>query len=465
MKRWRFAEAAASFTARNALNRLIFHEADLAVALKRLSLALADFEAAGYVERQGIITANLGNTYSQLGLYRRARRLALKADEIYRRIGARANRCNLLTSLADVELAMGHLDIARAFIADALEIAEALGYPLLTTGAIAAEGRIALRAGDAAAGLRNFERAEKLARDSDLAAAEIYALTEGGEARLALGKPRAALAATRRATELHRAHDLAALDGMLPAVTWWRHSQALQANKQPQSAREALEMAYQFMLKGIVSLSDEGLRRNYLNKIAAHREIVGAWLKDARKRRLSPEKRAAHLVGETSLREPFERLVDTGLRLNELRSAAELHEFLIDEATELPGAERVLLVLETPEGLQLAGSLVPPGEDAPALLREITPALLDVRRSRAVSLAYTPDGADELEQRSSIVAPLSRNVRFSAISIATSTARSGGCANPIATCSACWRARPRWRSTMRNGRRGSNRRSGSAPKS
>ena len=94
-------------------------------------------------------------------------------------------------------------------------------------------------------------------------------------------------------------------------------------------------MAYRFLLKGIAGLSDEGLRRNYLNKIEAHREIVHAWLKDARKRRLSAERRAAHLTGDTNLREPFERLVDTGLRLNELRSADELHEFLIDEATEL----------------------------------------------------------------------------------------------------------------------------------
>ncbi len=102
------------------------------------------------------------------------------------------------------------------------------------------------------------------------------------------------------------------------------------------------------MLEGIVSLGDEGLRRNYLNKIEAHREIVRAWIKDARKRRLSPQRRAAHLAGEANLREPFERLVDTGLRLNELRSGEELHEFLIDEATELSGAERVLLVLESP---------------------------------------------------------------------------------------------------------------------
>src|SRR5439155_26204997 len=104
--------------------------------------------------------------------------------------------------------------------------------------------------------------------------------------------------------------------------------------------------------------------------------------------------------------EPFERLVDTGLRLNELRSAAELHEFLIDEATELSGAERVLLVLEAPQGLQLAGSLVPRGEDALELLRDVTPALTEVRRTRAVSLTYGPEGVGELDQRSRVVAPL-----------------------------------------------------------
>ena len=107
-----------------------------------------------------------------------------------------------------------------------------------------------------------------------------------------------------------------------------------------------------------------------------HREIIAAWLKDAHRRRLSTARRTAHLAGEASLREPFERLVDTGLRLNELRSAEELHEFLIDEATELSGAERVLLVLEARRtGCSLAGSLVPRGEDAAALLRDVASAL------------------------------------------------------------------------------------------
>src|SRR5208282_1601304 len=213
------------------------------------------------------------------------------------------------------------------------------GEPLLAALVPSVQGRLALQEGDAAAALRHYERGEQLTRGGEFAAAEISALTGVGESCLALKRARPALAATRRATELHRAHDLAALDGMSPTLLWWTYSRALQANKQAPAARKALETAYQFLRKSIGSLSDEGLRRNYLNKIEAHREIVLAWIKDARKHRLSAARRDAHLRGEANLREPFERLVDTGLRLNELRSATELHEFLIDEATELSGAE------------------------------------------------------------------------------------------------------------------------------
>jgi hypothetical protein len=41
------------YGAGNALNLLIFNEPDFATRLKLLNQALADFEAAGYVERQG----------------------------------------------------------------------------------------------------------------------------------------------------------------------------------------------------------------------------------------------------------------------------------------------------------------------------------------------------------------------------------------------------------------------------
>ncbi len=390
----------------NALNMLVFNNADIAAQIRLSQQALADFEAAGYLDRQGVVTGNLGISYEALGLYRRARRLTHKAREIHGRIGARASLGNVLVSLVDLEIAGGNIESASGLIVELAGMTESLGDPLLNGALTLVQGDLEMLKGNASAALHHFERGERLTRGAEIASSEISALAGIGRACLTLKKARAALAATRRATELHQAFDLATLDGMSATRLWWTHSRALKANKQLAKARSALEMAYQFMLKGIASLSDEGLRRNYLNKIEAHREIVVAWVKDARARRLSAERREAHLAGEANLREPFERLVDTGLRLNELRSANELHEFLIDEATELSGAERVLLVLESPQGMHLAGSLVPPGEDAEALLREIVPSLVEVRRTRAASIAHSPAGASELDQRSSVIAPL-----------------------------------------------------------
>jgi signal transduction histidine kinase/DNA-binding response OmpR family regulator len=200
------------------------------------------------------------------------------------------------------------------------------------------------------------------------------------------------------------------LNGMLPDALWWRHAQALRAQggrRNLQEADEALKRAYGFVLNAVSSLSDEGLRRNALNKIDERREIVQAWLQHTREHGLPREERERHLAGAANLREPFQRLVDTGLRLNELRSATELAEFLVDEATELSGAQRVLLVFEDAKaGLHTAGSLLPHGEDEATLLRAITPWLSEARETRSVRLHHGPDGADPLDQRSCLVAPL-----------------------------------------------------------
>ena len=67
-------------------------------------------------------------------------------------------------------------------------------------------------------------------------------------------------------------------------------------------------MAYDFLLQGIASLRDAGLRRNYLNKVAINREIIQAWVKENARRKLPKEQLYAHLISESNLREPFQRL-------------------------------------------------------------------------------------------------------------------------------------------------------------
>jgi GAF domain-containing protein/DNA-binding response OmpR family regulator len=104
--------------------------------------------------------------------------------------------------------------------------------------------------------------------------------------------------------------------------------------------------------------------------------------------------------------ERVQRLVDTGLRLHALRDSDALYESLVDEAAHISGAQRVLVVLSSADGLSIAGSLVLQGEDARTLLHAVTPWLSEASRTRAVSLRHGPKGADPIDQRSCLIAPL-----------------------------------------------------------
>ena len=70
------------------------------------------------------------------------------------------------------------------------------------------------------------------------------------------------------------------------------------------------------------------------------------------------------------------RVPDTlGLRLLEARSEAELCHLLIEEAAQLLGAQRVLLVLDPGPERRIAGAKLPHGEYDEDLLRAIGPWL------------------------------------------------------------------------------------------
>jgi GAF domain-containing protein/DNA-binding response OmpR family regulator len=104
--------------------------------------------------------------------------------------------------------------------------------------------------------------------------------------------------------------------------------------------------------------------------------------------------------------ELLQRLVDTCLRLHALRDSEALYASVMDAATHFSGAQRLLLVLTGPDGLRIAGSRVPRREDVRTLLHAITPWLSEAGRTRAVSLRHGPEGADPINQRSCLIAPL-----------------------------------------------------------
>ncbi|MBS0339801.1 MAG: GAF domain-containing protein, partial [Proteobacteria bacterium] len=93
-------------------------------------------------------------------------------------------------------------------------------------------------------------------------------------------------------------------------------------------------------------------------------------------------------------------------RMADARSQAQLYRCLMHEAVQLLAPQRLLLVLDAPDGLVAAGQQLPRGERAAELLRAIGPWLDEARQSRLGRLRHGPEGAPLRAQRSCLVAPL-----------------------------------------------------------
>ncbi len=382
---------------------------DVAEKLRAYQQADQLFARAGYVERRAMAQANLANQYVFLGLYRRGCRQMQQLIEVCRRIGANQMLANQLNNSASVLIELGELDRARLALQEFDRLLPGLGEHMRIQGQFS-RGELAIAEGDTRTAARHARSAIKGSSNFATIDQQMAGYTNLAEALLAVGDAQGALRATTRSTKLHRSAGLGFTDTLNAYHHWWNHYRALAANGRADEAWAALQQAYALLLENVRSVRDEGLRRNCLNKVRLNRELVESWLRESAQRGLPEAERIAHLNLESHVGEPFKRLVDTGMRLNELRSARELHDFLIDEVTELTGAQRVLLVLDESAGLRIAGSLLPKGENTPAaaaaLLEGVTPWLMETRRSRAVSLRHDPEGAKPVEQCSRLVAPL-----------------------------------------------------------
>ncbi len=388
----------------NSLNILSFTETDLAEKLRLLNQANDAFLAAGYKERQLACLNNLADAYAALGLERRMHRLRLEQEKFARQAGLQMTLAFALIGLVLGEIRLGHAANARRHTDELLAMLPSLGQSAVAAYIPSLPGQLALLENRFAAAISELSSALAIAHEAGDLSTEIASLIYLGQAYLGAGELAAALQSTMKAADLHRAHKFGTLDDFSAQEVWWRHSQVLAANQQPDEAEKALDRAYQLLLAGIAGMSDEGLRRNYLNKVQVNREIIAARVAWDAKRALPHGERYAHLAGEADLREPFQRLVDTGLRLNELRDAANLQSFLIDEVTELSGAERVLLILDGPEGMGVVESLLPEVYEAAGLLAASADLLEQVRRSRALQME--PALSPESPTPSRIVAPL-----------------------------------------------------------
>ncbi|HEY6132700.1 MAG TPA: GAF domain-containing protein [Rubrivivax sp.] len=380
---------------------------DLALRLTHLKAALAAIVDAGHQPWRAAAHNALGQTYGRLGLWRQARRHLHASLDLTRGFWRPAPRINMLRALAYVEARGGRHDLSQAALDEAARLLAEEPDPVWREQLAWAYARSPLwqgRAGDVA-------RLAALAASPAMAYLVKRVYTDLAQSHLLIGDTPAAVEASEQAVRRLPRHDES--DGIqTSAHVLWTHHRALHAAGRDREAADAMAQAYEGLVRSIATMADEGVRRTHLHAPESHADLLRAWMDHARRRRLAKARYTEHLAGPANLAEPMARLVDTGLRLNALASEAALHEFLMEEVTELLGARRVLWVLApTSAGgsYAVAGAQLPTDETAEALLDAVRPWLDDAAATATSALRHGPplaDGIEPIDQRSCLVAPL-----------------------------------------------------------
>ena len=394
-----------------ALNTLYSSDPDLAQRVRGLNHALRVAREAGHRYQERGVLHNLALTYNLLGLRRRALRLIEQVIAINRAHATTAALLNplsiaisLLSTLNrqhDAERLAAQAEEALAAAAGQLQPFQIDGFRGVIRFRLARWLPPAARLAETRLGLTAYTKHPQLHWALPLTRAMV------ASAELVAGEPAAALASAASAVdELTRHQGRMGGGAESAAHVHWQHACALAACGRGDEAAAASERAYALLVQASAELSDEGLHRSVLHGPTSHAELVAGWVARARAARLPRKRWTAHLRGAARLAESVERMVATGLRLNEPESTTALHEVLIEEVAELLGARRALLVRAAGETLEPVGAQVPEGETAEALFAAVAPWLAEAAVTRAVRLRHGPEGADEIDQRSCLVAPL-----------------------------------------------------------
>ncbi len=405
------------------LNGMLAGASDLARRIAFLEQAMAAFEAVGDRMYQAVALINHSWISMDLGLYRRALETALPALNTARAIDCRYVDIHSSLYLALANLYAGNYAAARESCQEALALAQKVGVPPLVQYGRLIQGNIELYDARPLAALEAYQAAAML--DLKRSPAEHAELLSGqAEAfRLAGSDAEARRHANQALDLIADVIPTAKGEFIVLEEQCWRCYRALEeeGGLSP-SAWRALDLGIKALLSPSVNLSDAGLRRGCLHRVGYRRLLIREWLRHGPSQGVPPAEIAAYAAQvqrPARLDDVFRRLLAVGVRLNAQRDPARLPDEIVDEVSELTGAERIALVLLDEEGgrhpasvllpqalpVTLSGKVEPPPCRAD-FLAEIEPWLEEAAITRQGCIRQL-DPAGSLEaQRSLLVAPM-----------------------------------------------------------
>ncbi|GAB4171025.1 MAG: hypothetical protein Fur005_32720 [Roseiflexaceae bacterium] len=343
----------------DALNQIGHLSSDYAQALQYYEQALAIRRAIGAIASQSRSFNNLGLLYWSLGQYAKARECLEQAVEIGRATGSELNLSYCMESLGRVYLDLGELQAAEQLLREGCQIAQAVGDRGAEAPYWLMLGRVAQAQGNLTTARAHMQRAADMQRTIGIPAEMATSQAWLGLVEQELGNWPTADQLTRDAVAAIDRTGVINSDYPLHEVWWLRYRVLMAApTQQPNQppapeALAALARAHHDMQQAIANLSDETLRRSYLNRVASNREILLAWatwgdpsvvLPPGEPRQAAPPK------------SQLQRVLEISLHMNEIRDPLALPQVIAIQAAELSGAERCLLFRADGDLFELAAA-------------------------------------------------------------------------------------------------------------
>jgi len=151
-----------------------------------------------------------------------------------------------LSNIVHIEIEQGNLDQARKHLTELRSKEKNVGPNSFTQ---VLNGRVALLEDNPKSAIRHINKAIRISRDLGQTT-EIGERALLGEAYLANDNPTAALKATTRAVKELRKMNFPFIDDHPHQNIWWRHVQALRANKKNKEADALVNEAIDEAMKG-----------------------------------------------------------------------------------------------------------------------------------------------------------------------------------------------------------------------
>lgn len=317
--------------------------------------ALALAQSVGDRGNMTMVLNNLALVYLSLGLYARARDYAEQAVSLTEQMGDRNNLAYYLDTLGQIYLELDLHRQAREVFMRGQMLSVAVNDPWVELAHWNGLGRVAMAEEDYDNAQTCFTAAQRLEMQSEAWGDMAATLSWLGYIHLQTGQW--SLAAETTAQAITYLEQFGSASEYPVQMVWWLRFQVLKAdpghNSPPLSpeAWRCLQNAYQTMMAGIATLSDPGLRRNYLNKVALNRDILLEWA------HYNPD--TSELTNlNSSLDKPLEqtpnapqsegvlkRILDISVQMSQFHTPDALLNYTLDQAIELTGAERGFLML------------------------------------------------------------------------------------------------------------------------